>query len=190
VSGAQVAAHGAGERAGATSADGTITLQNMPAGTYRCRISRDGFITLEKEVTVKAAARGTAEASLSVAPATPAPTPTPMPTPVEKPSAPMGPPGELKMMNIAAIGDQMYQTLKDTSPTADRALGCSGVLSSMIVASRDNIAAHRHADADEIIYVMGGDATLTINDKEQVITAGWFGLVPRGASHTVASRGR
>jgi quercetin dioxygenase-like cupin family protein len=188
LAGAQVAAHGATvDRSGTTGPDGTLTLQNMPVGTYRCRITKDGFITLEKEVAVKTAARSTAEASLSVAPAPPPP-PAPSPTPVvEKPSAPMGTPGQSKVLSIPELAETM---LKDSQPVVDRALGCSGVVSSTLLTARDNIAAHRHADMDEVIYVVAGDATLTINDKDQSITAGWFGLVPRGASHAVTRKGR
>jgi mannose-6-phosphate isomerase-like protein (cupin superfamily) len=31
---------------------------------------------------------------------------------------------------------------------------------------------------------------LNIGGKEQVITSGWFGLVPRGTPHSVTRRGR
>jgi hypothetical protein len=71
---------GAVDRAGLTGPDGVVTIQNIPAGAQRCRITRDGFITLEKEVTIKSAARAAAEAVLSVAPAPPPP-PSPSPTP-------------------------------------------------------------------------------------------------------------
>lgn len=184
---ASVAVHGAVDRAGATGSDGTITLQNMPVGTYRCRIMRDGFITLEKEVAVKAAARSMAEAVLSAAPPPPPPPPSPSPTPESRPVVSNGAPGTPKVLSIPDLAEQM---LKDSQPTVDRALGCSGLTESTLIVARENVAPHRHADMDEMLYLVAGDATLTIGDKDQPITAGWFGLIPRDTSHALARRGR
>src|SRR5688572_3790601 len=73
---ALVRAEGPATRQGTTSADGVVTLLTLPAGTYRVRIEREGFYTLEKEVTIRAGARTTSEAAL-----TPAPPPPPPPAP-------------------------------------------------------------------------------------------------------------
>ena len=187
---AGVVVHGLVERAGSTGADGVVVLQNLPAGTYRSRIVRDGFITLEKEIVIRAGARTTTEAVLSMAPPPPAPPPPP-PAPVEtKPSAPAGPVGLPKVVSIAEMADQMLREMKDTQPIAERQLGCSVATSSRLIVARENIAIHRHADADEVVYLLAGEATLSVNDKDQQIAAGWFGLVPRGTSHALTRRGR
>src|SRR5262245_51006196 len=84
LSGATVKVTGAAvDRAGMSGADGGVTLLNLPAGTYRARITRDGYVTLEKEVTIRAGARLAAEAVVTAAP--PAPPPPPPP---QAPSAP------------------------------------------------------------------------------------------------------
>jgi quercetin dioxygenase-like cupin family protein len=188
---AMVTARGAVDRSGPTLTDGTITLQNMPVGTYRARISREGFITLEKEVSIRSAARTNAEAVLSAAPPPPAPPPTPSPTPTPEVmlTAAAGAPGVAKTVNIAEMADQILNS-KDTTPLVSRQLGCSGVIETSLVVARDNVASHRHADVDEMVYLVAGDATLTIAEQNQTITAGWFGLVPRGQSHSLTRRGR
>ena len=189
LSGAAVAVHGAVDRMGASGMDGVVTLLNMPAGTYRCRITRDGFFTLEKEITIKTGARTTAESVLTAAPPPPPPPPAPVAAaPVEpKPVPAAGPVGTSRVLSLPDLVDQM---LRDSGPIVEREIGCSGVSASRLILARENIASHRHAEADEMLYLVAGEATLTVADKDQSITAGWFGLVPRGTAHTLARRGR
>jgi len=188
LTGATVTTRGAVDRAGTSGADGVVTLQNIPVGTVRVRITRDGFITLEKEVTIRSAARTNTEAALAAAP-TPAPTPTPSPTPTPetRPTTPAGTPGTQKVVSIPDLAEQM---LKDTQPFVGRQLSCSGVLETTLVVARENVAPHRHADVDEMLYLVAGEASLMINGKEQSIVAGWYGLVPRGLEHGLTRRGR
>src|SRR5262252_3401977 len=54
---AVVRAEGPTSRQGTTGPDGHVVLSNLTAGTYRCRIERSTYITLEKEIVVKAAAK-------------------------------------------------------------------------------------------------------------------------------------
>jgi hypothetical protein len=70
---ALVRAEGPATRQGTTSADGAVTLLTLPPGTYRVRIEREGFHTLEKEVTIRAGARTTTDAALTPAPPPPPP---------------------------------------------------------------------------------------------------------------------
>jgi len=183
LAGVVIAAHGAVDRGGVTGSDGLVTLQNMPAGTYRCRVTRDGFVMLDKEVTIRAGARTTAEAVLSAAP----PPPPPAPPEETRPAAGAGPVGTPRVLSIADLAEQM---LKESQPTVERLVGCSGVAASRVITTKENIAPHRHADADEMIYVVAGEATLTIAQADQVVVAGWFGLVPRGTAHSLTRRGR
>jgi uncharacterized RmlC-like cupin family protein len=184
VAGAVVTAHGAVDRGGVTASDGLVTLQNMPPGAYRCRIARDGFVLLDKEVTIRAGARTTTEAVLSAAPAPPAPAPPPETRPAVPAAGAVGTP---RVLSIADLAEQM---LKESPPTVERLVGCSGLAASRVITTKENIALHRHAETDEMLYVVAGEALLTIAEKEQVIAAGWFGLVPRGVSHSLTRRGR
>lgn len=186
----KVVAHGPADRAGTTGADGVVTLVNLPAGTYRCRITRDGFITLDKEVVIRAGVRATSEAVLNNAPPPPAPPPAaPPPPPVTKSAPSTLKPGQPTTNSISDLGDAMVKALRNT-PTVERDLGCSGATTSKLIMTRENIAAHDHADADEMIYIVAGEATLTLGGKDQPVTPAWFAVVPRGMSHTLTIRGR
>ena len=70
---------------------------NMRPGTYRLRFSREGSITLEREVTLRAGEASAVDVALS-----PAPPPERAPEPVAPPpvSAPLGPPGDPKVTPV------------------------------------------------------------------------------------------
>jgi mannose-6-phosphate isomerase-like protein (cupin superfamily) len=178
------------DRSGTTGADGTLSFQ-LPAGTYRVRMRSDKYLTLEKEVTIRAAAKLTAEGMLNAAPppsAPPPPSPTPTPEPKQVPSSTLKP-GVAVITSVPDLFAQMEKSLR-TTPTVERELGCSGASSSRVIMTRENITLHTHADADEMLYVVAGEASMTIADNDQAVEAGWFGVVPRGASHSVMRRGR
>lgn len=187
--GAAVSLRGAVDRQSITGADGVATLVNVPPGTYRARISQDGYVTFEKEVTVRAGARASTEAALTAAPAPPPPPPAPKetPKPTPMPSDARGPVGSPKVLSLIDLTDQM---LRDQSPLVEREIGCSVATASKLILIRDTLASHTHADADEMLYVVAGDATLKIGDKDTQVSAGWFGIVPRGSAHTITKRGR
>jgi mannose-6-phosphate isomerase-like protein (cupin superfamily) len=84
---------------------------------------------------------------------------------------------------------QLDKALRD-SPTVERDLGCSGGSASRLIMTRENITMHTHADADEMLYIVAGEGTLTVADKDRPVEAGWFAVVPRGASHSLTRRGR
>jgi len=186
IQGAMVSIQGVVDRRSATGADGTALLSNIPAGTIRCRITKDGFITLDKEVTVKAGAKATADAVLAAAPKPPPPPPAPKPEPKPAPAA-AGPVGQPRTLSIGDLAEQM---LNDKAPLVERDLGCSVATTSKLILVRDTLASHSHENADEIIYLMAGDATIRIFDKETPIAAGWYAMVPRGVSHSISKRGR
>src|SRR5205809_517404 len=62
---AHVTAEGPVGRDGTTDRNGGVTFKSLNAGTYRLRIERDGFVTLEKEVIVKAGVTTSADAALT-----------------------------------------------------------------------------------------------------------------------------
>jgi mannose-6-phosphate isomerase-like protein (cupin superfamily) len=182
---AMVAIRGTIDRGGTSGSDGTVALQNLPPGTYRARIMRDGYYTLDKEVTIKAGARATAEAVLSPAPPPP-PAPAP-PPPVEvKPPAPTGKPGIATTLSVV---DLILLALKDPQPVVDRDLGCAYSSASKLIVAKANVALHQHSDVDEFLYVVSGEGTLTVGDKTVPLTAGTFAIAPRTVSHAVTKKG-
>jgi len=189
LSGANVRLSGASnDRVGTSGADGLVTLVNLPPGTYRARITRDGYITLDKEVSIRAAIKLATEAVLSAAPPPPAPPPPP-PAPVTPVTSSTLKPGSPSYSSIIDLATQMEKEIRNT-PTVERDLGCSGGSASRLIMTRENITMHTHADADEMLYVVAGEATLTVADKDRPVEAAWFSVVPRGASHSLTRRGR
>jgi mannose-6-phosphate isomerase-like protein (cupin superfamily) len=185
---AAVSLRGGVDRQALAGPDGVATLLNIPPGTYRARISREGYVAFEKEVTIRAGARTTSEAALTAAPAAPPPPPqAPKETPKPAPSEPRGPVGAAKVLSLTDLAEQM---LRDQAPLVEREIGCSVATASQLVLIRETLASHTHADADEMLYVVAGDATLKIADKDTQVSAGWFGIVPRGSAHALTKRGR
>jgi mannose-6-phosphate isomerase-like protein (cupin superfamily) len=190
--GAAVSLRGAVDRQALAGTDGVATLLNIPPGTYRARISRDGYVTFEKEVMIRAGVRATSEAALTAAPAAPPPPPpapreTPKPSQPQSQSEPRGPVGAAKVLSLIDLTDQM---LRDPAPLVEREIGCSVATASQLILIRETLTSHTHADADEMLYVVAGDATLKIADKDTQVSAGWFGIVPRGSAHSLTKRGR
>ena len=189
--GAAVSLRGAVDRQALAGADGVATLLNIPPGTYRTRISRDGYVTFEKEVSIRAGVRATTEAALTAAPAAPPPPPPQAPKETPKPtssqSEPRGPLGAAKVLSLLDLAEQM---LNDKAPLVEREIGCSVATASQLILIRETLTSHTHADADEMVYLVAGDATLKIADKDTSISPGWFGIVPRGSAHSIAKRGR
>jgi mannose-6-phosphate isomerase-like protein (cupin superfamily) len=185
LSDASVRADGPTTRQGATTSEGDLVLSNVAAGTYRCRIERDGYITLEKEIVVKTGARTAAEAVLSTAPPPPPPPAAPPAAPAPAPSTLV--PGSPVTLSLV---DQLAEDLmKSKDSIAEHGLGCSGATSANLIRLKDGLPSQTHADADELLYMITGEATLTIAGKDQAIGPGWLGLIPRGAAHAIARRG-
>ena len=53
----------------------------------------------------------------------------------------------------------------------------------------EDIGQEVHADVDQILYVVAGDATAVIEDEESPFAAGSLFFVPRGTRHNVKNTG-
>ena len=78
LAGAVIAAEGPSSREASTDAEGRATLRTLTAGIYRIRAVKEGFIALEKEITVRIAPLPVIEFALSAAPPPPPPPPPPL----------------------------------------------------------------------------------------------------------------
>jgi hypothetical protein len=187
---AQVTAQGPSQRDGATDASGIVTFRTMAPGTYRVRAEGDGLITLEKELAIRTGVPATAEFALSAAPAPPPPiAPAPTPPPVQ--AAPAAPPaGIIGPPVIVSIPDLAERSLGGRNPARDVPIGCSGVGRARLMLVRDPIPAASRDDADEMLYLVAGEALLTLGAREQIITPGSFALVPRSTNYALTRRGR
>jgi mannose-6-phosphate isomerase-like protein (cupin superfamily) len=181
----EVAVSGPSDRAGKTDANGTLAYKGMGAGTYRLRFAHEGFITLEREVTLRGGTPGRVDVALSVAPK-PADPPAP-----PQPAAPERDP----MADVAVeprtvfIPDFIDQNYLGRAPRKDSVLGCAPSSTTTLLQLRDPLGEHSHADTDELLYVVAGEAVLRVGGRDTRIEAGSYSLVPRGTTHSITRRG-
>jgi mannose-6-phosphate isomerase-like protein (cupin superfamily) len=192
--GAHVLAEGPSQRDGSTDALGTVTFRTMTSGTYRVRAEGEGFIALEKELLIRNTIAVNAEFALSPAPPPPVPPPTPAPAPPAPvaaapppPARPVYPPGEAKVLSIPDLAER---SLSGREPVKTVAIGCSGASRAELMIVRENMPATASNTADQVMYLVAGEASLTLSGKEQVISPGWLSIVPHGTSYAMTRRGR
>jgi hypothetical protein len=154
------------------------------------RFEKDGFITFEKEIAWRA---GTAAPELSVTlnPAPePPPPPAPPPPPVKAEPAPpkLPPPGAPKTMSLIDYIEK--NLISGREPQKENLVGCSGVGQALVWQIRDPWTGRQHDSADGTIYVIAGEGTLRLGDRDVNVTNGSFAVVPRGTSYGFTRRGR
>jgi hypothetical protein len=187
VAGARVIAEGTSRREGTTDPGGALTLRTMTPGTYRVRAEGEGFIPFEKEVVLRNATAPPVELALSEAP--PVPEAPPPPAPAE-PVAPPAPPvaaGELRSLSITDLAER---SLGGRDAVRAVSIGCSGVSRTQLLIVRETHTSGIRPDEDEMLYLVAGEATLKLGDKDLPITPGWFSIIPRGTPRSVTRRGR
>ena len=172
-------------------ASGPTRIEGLRAGTYRVRFTRDGFITFEKEISWRA---GTAAPELSItlnpAPVAPTTAPAPAPAPVkpEPSTSKLPPPGTPKTLSLLDFIEKNF--ISGREPQKENLIGCSGVGQTMLWQIRDPWSGREHQSADAMIYVVAGDGTLKLDDRDITITNGSFAVVPRGTTYGFTRRGR
>jgi mannose-6-phosphate isomerase-like protein (cupin superfamily) len=174
IPGVLVSMTGPADRSGRTEA-GRLVFENLPAGAYRFRFEREGFIPFEKEVAGRGSKPIDVKATLSAAPPPPPP-PAPEPAPVPLPAADATP----VVLDMPAFIEKNYvgRAAGKTTP-----LACGGGGSSTLVQINDPIATHAHADADEFIYVIAGQGTANMGERHEPLGPGVFLMIPRGLAH-------
>ena len=172
-------------REGTTAADGSLQWINMRPGTYRVRITREGSVTLERELVLRPGEAATMDVALSPAPPMPkAPEPVaPQPT-----AAALGPPGDPRVVPVPLFLEKNF--IGGREGRKDSPLGCTATGTATLHQLRDTWQAHTHDTAEEWIYVVAGEGTLRIGTADQKLQAGTFSLVPHTVSHTLVPQGR
>lgn len=184
-SGVRVTAEGPSSREGLTDASGALTFRTVTAGTYRLRAEGGAFITFEKEAIIRGGAPTTVELALSATPPAPEPEAPPPPASVITPST--APAGEPKVLSIVDLAER---SLSGRDPVRRVAVGCSGLSNAELLVIRESLQTPSAPDVDTMLYLVAGEAALNMGGRDQVLTNGWFGLVPRGTVHTLTRRGR
>ena len=186
-SGVMVRVNGPVDREAQT--DGSpLRLEGLRAGTYRIRFMHDDFITLEREVVVSAGQRSLDQhVMLNAADKPPPPPPPPPPAPEPKP-APLPPPGKAVTVSVPDFVEQ--NLIKGGEPQKVSQVACSGLVQTVLWQVREPWDKRLHPSSDAMLYVVGGEGTLRMNDRDVSLNAGRFISVPRGTSYGITRRGR
>jgi mannose-6-phosphate isomerase-like protein (cupin superfamily) len=161
---------------------GVARLNSVKPGDYRLRFEREGFITLERDLTVKGGSPASIDVSLTPAPpAPPAPEPTPS-------AATNAPPGEPQSVSIVDFLEKSHFSGKD--PQKVDQLGCTASAKTTLVQVKDDQPETSQRDADEVIYVVGGDGKMRLGNTDIALTAGSLAIVPRGTVRALSRKGR
>ena len=160
---------------------GRAVLEGVPAGDYRLRFEREGYVPFEKELTARAGKPTEVKVTLT---ALPEPPPAPVAPPAPKPPAPTE---KALAADLAALTEKEWI---GRAPSKVTLLACSSQTNSNLIQLNRPLADHAHADADEIFYVVGGEGIARVGTGQQKLQAGMYLFVPRGLSHELTPSGR
>ncbi len=166
-----------------TAGAGTAVLTNVKDGLYRLRLEYTGFITLEREFSVKAAGPLT-PVDIVMTPAPPPPAPPP---PARAPSPAVVPSGPPVSVNIPDFLDRNFI---GRDPIKESILACKPAEIVRLLQLRDNMAEHVHDKVDEVLYVVAGEGAVRIGDQVVTMKPGSLAVVPLGTPHAVERRGK
>ena len=66
-------------------------------------------------------------------------------------------------------------------------LACGTGGTATLLQINEPVAEHAHADADEFLYVIAGQGTARMGDRQEPLSSGVFVLIPRGVAHTLTA---
>jgi len=175
---AKVTLTGPAERTARTEA-GRLAFENLPAGSYRFRFDKDGYISLERELTARGSAPIDVKVALTAAP--------PPPKPIEPVKAP-APPAE-HTIDAKPMGLDLPTYIKNNyvgrAPGRASGLSCTTGGAANLLQINDPIKQHTHGDSDEFLYVIAGEGNAQIGTSDaEPMSAGMFLVVPRGMAHS------
>jgi hypothetical protein len=167
-----------------TGGAGTAILPSLKDGTYRLRIERTGFVTLEREFTLRNGTPTVVDVTLSAAPAPPPPPPPP-PAPPAKIVPSSG-----AAVNMSIIDFLDHNFIGNRDPLKESILACTPLETVRLLQLRDAIASHSHADADEMLYIVAGEGSARLADQVVALKAGTMVVVPHAMAHTLERHGK
>jgi len=160
---------------------GRIAFESLPAGAYKFRFDKEGFVPLEREL----AARGSVpiDVKVTLTPLPPPPAPPPAPEPAPTPTAGRVINAKPVAIDMPAFIEKYYVGRAAGKSTA---ITCATGGDASLLQMNEPLAEHTHADADEFIYVIAGQGAVRIGDKSEALGPGVFMLIPRGSAHVIA----
>ena len=184
LSGVHLILSGASAGAYTTGAAGTTVIPQLKDGVYRVRCERAGFITLEREFTVRSGVKNAIDVVLN--PAQPAPASAPSGADAASASA-AGPSGQPVSV---AITDFLDRNFIGREPLKESVLACRPLEAVRLLQMREPVAPHVHDRVDEIIYVVAGDGVLRLGESRVALRPATLVVVPRGSNHSFEIRGK
>jgi mannose-6-phosphate isomerase-like protein (cupin superfamily) len=172
-----------------TTREAATRIPNLRSGTYRVRFDAPDYVLFEKEFVLRSGQLWEFEVTLNPAPEkqVEAPPPPP-PTPAKKPVAPPEPAGAVTMLSLSDWLDE--NLIGRNEPQRDSVISQAPGATATIFQVRENVTDRVHADADAMLYVIAGEATLRIGGRAQAVAASWFASIPRGTPYSIERRGR
>lgn len=161
---------------------GRIVFEGLPAGNYRLRFERDGFVTLERELVARPGPPIDVKVTLTPAPASASRQPSPPIQPVALPVDAL--PIAIDMPSFIEK-NFVGRAAGKTSP-----LACGAGGPATLLQLHEPIAEHTHPGADEFLYVIAGEGSVRAPKGQQPLRAGVFVMVPRGVPHALTVSGR
>jgi mannose-6-phosphate isomerase-like protein (cupin superfamily) len=174
-----------GPKTGATRTErGRAVFEELPAGNYKLTFERDGFLTEERDLTLRPGALIDVKVTL-----TPGSGPSKPATPRASLPASPRPAGTtpLVALDIAAFIEKNFV---GRAASKNSSLACSGSGTATLMQLREDVAEHAHAEGDEYLYVIAGNGTARIAGIQQPLGPSVFVLIPRTAPHVLTVQGR
>jgi mannose-6-phosphate isomerase-like protein (cupin superfamily) len=175
------------ETTDARTDDNGVSVLRLKAGSYRLRFTHDEFITLERDITVRAGRPEEISVTLSRAPApppAPQPVPPPPPPPVVEPEVPAGSPANVSIPRF------LDKNFIGREPLKESVVGCTADATTRVLQLHDSIATHVHPDLDEVLYVVAGTGAIRIGDQVTDVAAGSLSVIPRRQRHAIERKGK
>ncbi|MBR4582587.1 MAG: cupin domain-containing protein [Bacteroidales bacterium] len=86
--------------------------------------------------------------------------------------------------NVAGGNAKIY---KNMMVNASEMLGMGRMVARVVLPSGSSIGEHAHVDDAELYYILKGEATVTDNDKTEILHAGDAVFTGGGARHSIAN---
>lgn len=189
IEGVTVTLTGPVDREMATPGGTALRMTNLRAGTYRARFTHERFITFEKEIVIRAGTAPEIAVTLNAAPPPPEPPPPPPPPAKVEPEAPrLPPPGTARTLSLLDFLEKNF--ISGREPQKENLVGCSGLGQALLWQVRDPWTGRQHESADGMVYVIGGEGSIRLGDRDVPLAAGSFAVVPRGTTYGFTRRGR
>jgi mannose-6-phosphate isomerase-like protein (cupin superfamily) len=186
VQGVEVRASGPLDREGTSLASGLVRFLGLRGGEYRLRFTHPKYVLLERDVTMRGGQSQSIDVMLSDAPDQPEEPPAPAPAPT--PASNNAPAGEPK---TTAVVDFVERNLiSGREGLKEDPMGCTASAKTTLVQVRDALPERSLADTDEVIYVVAGEGTLRLGNRDVSLSASTLAVVPRGTVRAVSRKGR